>query len=150
VQLTRTKNADALDYAQLSDAEDSEEAYQAFFDKVRKGDPEQASLMTVEPLTLKQVQALMESQQTLLQYLVTPHKIYLWVVNKQQARGFTIPLAQKKLVAKVDALRTAISDLKPLKQYQAIARDLYQQLIEPAKSFIKDKELIIVPHDVLH
>jgi hypothetical protein len=79
---TRTKNADALDYAQLSDAEDSEEAYQAFFDKVRKGDPEQASLMTVEPLTLKQVQALMESQQTLLQYLVTPHKIYLWVVNK--------------------------------------------------------------------
>jgi hypothetical protein len=82
--------------------------------------------------------------------LLTPHKIYLWVVNKQQARGFTIPLAQKKLVAKVDALRTAISDLKPLKQYQAIARDLYQQLIEPAKSFIKDKELIIVPHDVLH
>jgi len=50
----------------------------------------------------------------------------------------------------VEALRNAISDLKPLKQYQAIALDLYQQLIEPAKSFIKDKELIIVPHDVLH
>ena len=150
VQLTRTKNADSLGLAELSDPEDSEEAYRAFFEKVRKADPEQASLMSVEPLTLKQVQALLEPQQTILQYLLTPRKIYLWVVDKQQARAFTILLSQKELVAKVEALRTSISDLRLLKQYQAIARDLYEQLVAPAKSFIKGKELIIVPHDVLH
>ena len=106
--------------------------------------------MTVEPLTLKQVQALLEPGQTLLEYLVTPRKIYLWVVDRQLARAFTIPLSRKELVAKVQALRTAISDLRPLKEYQAIARDLYQELVAPAKSFVTGKELIIVPHDVLH
>ena len=150
VQLTRMKNADALGLAASGDPEDGEEAYRAFFNKVRKTDPEQASLMTVEPLNLKQVQALLEPEQALLEYLVTPRKIYLWVVGNQQARSFTIPLSQKELAAKVEVLRTAIADLRPLKEYQAIARDLHQQLVAPAKTFVQGKELIIVPHDVLH
>ena len=153
VELTRVKGtpaADRIGFAESSDKEDGEEAYRLFVDKVRRTDPEQASLMTVEPLTLKQVQALLETDQTLLEYLVTSQRIYLWVVDKQQVRPLTIPISHKELVSKVHGLRTAISDLRPLKEYHAIARDLYQQLVAPAKSFVRGKELIIVPHDVLH
>ena len=153
VQLTRTKSlptANKIGFAESIDQEDSEEAYRLFLDKLRETDPEQRSLMTVEPLNLKQVQALLEPEQTLLEYLVTSDKIFLWVVDKQRVRALTIPLSQKELVAKVQALRSAIADLKPFKEYQAIARDLHQQLVAPAKSFISGKELIIVPHGVLH
>jgi len=134
----------------LGGGEDEEGRYQALVEKTRKQHPEQASLMSVEPLTLKQVQALLEPRQALLEYLVTPRKIYLWVLDKERVRAFTIPLSQKELIAKVQALRTAISDLKPLKEYQTIARELYEQLLTPATALVRGKELIIVPHDVLH
>jgi CHAT domain-containing protein len=150
VQLTRTKSADALGLAQLSDPDDSEEAYRTFFEKVRKADPEQASLMTVEPLTLKQVQALLEPGQMLLEYLVTPRRTYLWVVDRNQAHGLMISLSKKDLAAKVQALRGALSELRPLKDYQILAQHLYKQLIGPAIPLLKGKELIIVPHDALH
>ena len=153
VQLTRKRGppaGDALGFAELSDREDSEEAYRLFLDKVRKADPEQASLMTVEPLTLKQVQALLEPEQSLLEYLVTPGKTYLWIVDKKRSQSLTIPISRKELVHKIEALRTSISDLRPLAEYQRIARDLYEQLVRPAISIVRGKELIIVPHDVLH
>ena len=150
VRLARLKNADPVGSAELSDREDSEEPHRAFLDKIRKADPEQASLMTVEPLTLKQVQALLEPEQTLLEYLVTPGKIFLWVVDKQRVRAVAIPLSQKELVARVEDLRTAISEIRPMNEYQVVAQDLYEKLITPAISFVRGKELIIVPHDVLH
>jgi CHAT domain-containing protein/Flp pilus assembly protein TadD len=150
VHLTRTKNEDALGLGQSSDPEDSEEAYRAFFEQVLTTDPEQASLMTVEPLTLKEVQALLEPGQALLEYLVTPRKTYLWVIERNQAHGAMIPLTQKALAAKVQELRTAISELRPAMEYQKLALDFYRQLIAPAIPFVKGKELIIVPHDALH
>jgi CHAT domain-containing protein len=48
------------------------------------------------------------------------------------------------------ALRNAISERKPLKEYQALARALSDQLVAPAESLLRGKELIVVPHDVLH
>ncbi len=51
--------------------EAAERAYRAFLDRVRKENLEQASLMTVEPVTLPEVQALLPERTTLLEYLVT-------------------------------------------------------------------------------
>jgi CHAT domain-containing protein len=150
VQLTRTKSADAFGLAQSSDPEDSEEAYRALFEQVRKSDPEQASLMTVEPLALKEVQALLEPGQALIEYLVTPRKTYLWVIDRNQTHGLMIPLTQKAVAAKVQDLRAAISELRPLKDYQKLAVDLHKHLIAPATRLIRAKELIVVPHDALH
>jgi CHAT domain-containing protein len=150
VALTRLKNAAKLGLSESSDPGDSENSYRAFIDKVRIADPEQASLMNVEPPTVAQVQALLEPRQALIEYLVTPRKTYLWVVDKNRSHALVVRASQKDLAAKVQALRSAISDLKPLKDYQILARDLYQQLIAPATSLINGKELIIVPHDALH
>jgi CHAT domain-containing protein len=153
VQLTRSKDLPAGDpgrLAELSHSEDSEEAYRSLLDEVRKTDPEQMSLMRVETLTLKEVQALLEPGQALLEYLVTPRKTYLWVIDRNQSHGLMIPLTQKALAAKVQDLRAAISELRPLKDYQMLAADLYQQLIAPATRLIQAKELIVVPHDTLH
>ena len=118
--------------------------------KIRKTDTEQASLLSETPLTLQQVQTLLEPGQALLEYLVTPEKIYLWVVDKQQVRAHEVRLTRKEIVVKVQALRTAISDLRQLEEFQAIARDLHDTLVAPIRPLIRGKEIIIVPHDVLH
>ena len=64
--------------------------------------------------------------------------------------SFTARVTRSELVGRLEALRAAISERKPIKEYQALARELYKQLLAPAESFIQGKELVIVPHDVLH
>ena len=64
--------------------------------------------------------------------------------------SFTARVTRSELVGRLEALRAAISERKPIKEYQALARELYKQLLAPAESFIQGKELVIVPHGVLH
>jgi CHAT domain-containing protein len=128
----------------------TERFYQELLNKIRTEDREQASLMAVEPLTLREVQALLEPKQVLLEYFVTPQQSYLWLADKNQLRSFSLRLTRTDLVQRLAALRSAISERKPLKEYQLLARELYEQLIAPAEAFIQGKEVIIVPHDVLH
>lgn len=128
----------------------SEKVYSALTEATRKQDREQASLLSVEPLTLRQVQKLLESGQLLLEYFVTPQQVYFWAVDKQKLHSFSVRVSHAELVKSLGALRTAIAERKSTKEYQALARELYNELIAPAESFIQGKELIIVPHDVLH
>src|SRR5262249_49410543 len=51
--------------------EAAERAYRAFLERVRAESREQASLMTVEPVSLQEVQRLLPPGTTLLEYLVT-------------------------------------------------------------------------------
>ena len=127
-----------------------EERYRVILDKIRTTNSEQATLMSVEPLKLNEVQRFLDPEQTLIEYLVTPQKTYLWVVDRQHVRAHEIPISRNELVTKVQVLRTAISDLRPLKEYQAISRGFYDLFVAPVKPFIRGKEIIIVPHDVLH
>ena len=58
----------AVAQGQLAEAE---KAYTAFLSRVRKENKEQASLMNVEPLTVKQVQDLLDPGVTIIEYFVT-------------------------------------------------------------------------------
>ncbi len=130
--------------------EAAEKTYSDFLAKVRRESKEQASLMTVEPLSLRQAQELLDPGQSLLEYFVTSEKTLLWVVDKDNSAALSIEISRKDLVARLNSLRQALSELKPLDEYQKASRELYKLLIEPALSHIKGKELIVAPHDVLH
>ena len=106
--------------------------------------------MSVEPLKLKEVQALLEPGQTLIQYFVAREETFLWVVGKDRLNAFTVSVSVGDLTRKVDVLRKSIAELKPVGEYQSLARNVYELLIGPALPHIKGKELIIVPHGVLH
>ena len=98
-RLSKTKSGLVEEELALADADDEQtakQAYRKFLEKVRERSPEQASLMSVEPLTLQQVQALLEPQQALIEYLVTSQKIYLWMLDKQQVHAFAIPVPKER------------------------------------------------------
>jgi CHAT domain-containing protein/tetratricopeptide (TPR) repeat protein len=129
---------------------EAEAAYSAFLSKVRKEDKEQASLMTVEPLGLKEVQELLDPGTTLLEYFVTGKEVFAWVVEKEKLQFQRIELPKEKLSGLVKTLRESIFTLGEREKFDETSGFLYKQLIEPLLPHITGKELIIVPHDVLH
>jgi CHAT domain-containing protein len=133
--------------AELADAE---QAYSGYLTQIRKESKEHASLVNVEPLKLGQVQEMLDPDVSLLEYFVNADKLYLWVVEKDRFQFLSHSIARKDLVSKVTELRETIYRFGEKERFNALSQELYRLLIEPAVPHIKGKELLIVPHDVLH
>jgi CHAT domain-containing protein len=135
---------------QRAELEAAEKSYNDFLTKVRKENKEQASLMNVEPLTLKQLQELIDPGVTVLEYFVARGRAVLWIVNKDRAEVVRLSLDRQELVDKVTAFRETITELSEKEKLNTLSQDLYKILIQPALPHIHGKELLIIPHDVLH
>ncbi len=129
---------------------EARQAYNDYLTKVRKENKEQASLLNVEPLTLKQVQELLDPDVTMLEYYVAQGSVWLWVVEKDRVRFVSISMARKDLVTKVTELRDTVYQPGEKERFNSFSQELHKVLIQPALPHIRGKELIIVPHDVLH
>jgi len=130
--------------------EAAQKAYTDFLAKVRKENKEQASLMNVEPLILKQVQELLDPGVTVLEYFVPRGRAMLWVVEKDRVNVVRLSLNRSELISKVAALRETIYQVGEKEKFKQASEELYRVLIEPALPHIRGKELLIIPHDVLH
>jgi CHAT domain-containing protein/tetratricopeptide (TPR) repeat protein len=130
--------------------EGAQKAYADFLTEVRKENKEQASLINVEPLTLRQVQELLDPGVTLLEYFVVRRAVLLWVVEKDRLRFVNIPIDRSDLVAKVATLRDAVYQTNEKERFNGLSQELYRLLIQQALPHIRGKELLIIPHDVLH
>ncbi|MBI2153592.1 MAG: CHAT domain-containing protein, partial [Candidatus Rokubacteria bacterium] len=130
--------------------EATEREYRDFLDRVRRENLEQVSLMTVEPVTLAEVQQLLPEGTTLLEYLVTVPEILLWVIDRQRAEVVRLPGERATLVSQVRALRQAIAERAPIEKVEDLAKTLYERLLAAARPYLRGDRLLIVPHDVLH
>ena len=130
--------------------EGAQKAYADFLTEVRKENKEQASLINVDPLTLKQVQELLDPGVTMLEYFVVRGAVLLWVVEKDRSRFVNIPIARTDLVSKVTSFRETVYQIGEKEKFSGISQELYRLLIEPALPHIRGKELLVIPHDVLH
>jgi CHAT domain-containing protein len=122
--------------------------YRAFLERVRKESLEQASLMTVEPVTLGEIQGLLPEGTTLLEYLVGKADVILWIVDRHHATVARIPVEHRALVAQVRRFRHAISSQAPIADVQTQAEALYHLLLPQTP--LQGDRLVIVPHGVLH
>jgi len=118
---------------------------------VRQLDREQASLMTVEPLTLKEVQALLPEGAVLLEYFVTEQgSTLLWTVERDRLSVVSLPFGRLQLAQRVQAFRELIAGRDRHAEMQQMARTLFDELVRPGLGDRKARELLIVPHDALH
>ena len=130
--------------------EAAQKAYNDFLARLKKENREQASLMSVEPLTLQATQELLPPATTMLEYFVTQNGVQLWVVEKDRMRFVHIPLARTDLLRQVGALRESVLRLGDQEKFRASSRELYRLLIQPALPHARGRDLLIVPHDALH
>ncbi len=126
------------------------EAYTAFLARVRAQSREQASLMTVEPLTLSELQTLLGPGTVLLEYFVGGGRTLVWVVTRDGLRAFRLRIGEDDLTRRVTELRDLIASRGRTGELQQAATDLYRTLVAPAFPAGLPRELIIVPHRVLH
>jgi len=126
------------------------DAYQDFVSNIRVRDEERASLMTVEPVRLAEIQSLLERDTTLVNYFVTERGAHVWVVDQQGIEHHSLEVSRETLASSVKRLRRAIEDVADPTDFARVSRLLHEELIRPIAAHIRGKKLIIVPHDVLH
>ena len=124
--------------------------YRAFLERVKKENVEQASMMTVEPVTIQEVQRLLPPGTTLLEYLVAETEVVVWVIDAQGAKVVRMPGDRATLVTEVRDYRKAIAEQAPLDQIEERSRKLYDRLLATVRPEIRGERVLIVPHDVLH
>ncbi len=128
----------------------AERAYNMFLAGVKKENKEQASLMNVEPLKLDQVQELLDSDTALVSYFIAGRSVRVWIVEKTRTHYVEMQVSREKLSNLVKTLRESIFALGEREKLTVASNELYKLLVEPALPHVRGKELIIIPHDVLH
>jgi len=123
--------------------------YQAFLAKLRQADQEHASLISVAPLTLKEVRRMLPENTILMQFHVFEHSVFVWVVRSDTVRTMKVPVERRELLEKIRAFRAEITGLAPEAVVKSSARALYAVLFKDLQ-LAADHRLIVVPHDVLH
>jgi len=118
--------------------------------------PEYATLRTISPLSLPQIQRLLDDQSIILEYFICKDKTLVWTISRSSFSVTEIPIESSKLIEKVKLFREPFDlikeeDKKLVTFKDKEGADLYSLLIEKVEEKIKDKRLLyIVPHGILH
>lgn len=110
-------------------------------------EPELRSVKTEQPLTLPEVQSLLNPECTLLEFFLTENKVLIWAITSVNADLIEENIAGDSLQCLVESFRETIL-MHGSPDY--LSRELYNVLIAPISDKISTKRLIIVPHGTLH
>jgi len=134
--------------------------YSELLTQLELANPEYAALVSIDALTLEETQALLRDRApgtTLLTYFVGKDELSLFLVGPDSFYVQTVPVTREELREQV---RELLAQLKadPLlpEAWRSSAQALYGWLIEPLQRALpparpnRPRQLVIVPHDVLH
>jgi CHAT domain-containing protein len=123
--------------------------FQELLARVAQANPAYVSLVQVDTVPLKQLQReVLPADATLLEYFVLRDRVLVWVIDHQSVHSAALPIASADLRSLIMELRELITDRDA--GAQAIGGRLYDALIAPVAQHIRQPNLIIVPHGVLH
>ena len=109
--------------------------------------PELASLVTVNPITIAEIQSLIPKGEALLEYYYSGKDMYAFVLSVNGLQSAKI--SSEGLVKEVAAFRKSL-ETPGSQQTRKLGKKLYQRLFKPLEAYLKEQNLIIVPHGVLH
>ncbi len=122
--------------------------YQDLLIQAKEESPEISSFVTVESITLKELDSIMEEPVALVEYLVTANELVIWVVVKGRIDVVRVPVQEAELNRVIKDYRKRIQQLAPMEDQ---ASQLYNWLIRPVEKYISQKRVLaIVPHSHLH
>lgn len=117
-------------------------------EKLRTKAPELASLVTVQPTQLKEIQALLNPTQTMVEYYKTIDGWVAFVVTADQIRVVRLPRADMETLSR--EFHQACAKLGDLARLQHKGNLLWQILIKPIEPHIAGTSLLLIPQGVLH
>ena len=130
-------------------------------EKIREVDPGTAALVDVDPPSAQQLQQLIDSDETLVEYFGVGDRYFIIVADAERVR--VNPIDARGLEADVQAFRTAVQDptgaqrglqrqlqSTPDTALETVGRRLAKRLWDPIAKYIRSERVTIVPHGPLH
>ena len=141
--------------AQSQELEADENKRDKLIDEMKEQNPELASLVSVNPLTLTEVQGLIPPEVNILEYFTTDEKLFIFYVSNNNFKVYIVEIGEGELSDKISNFRESIKDpdafmSNDLTQINGNSRELYDLLITPVLSEISGEKIIIIPHGPLH
>jgi len=144
--------------ALLSDLQRSlervEEDYQALIVRLKATNPEYASLVGIDTLSLGEIQRqALDAGTTLVEYFIpdslysSNSRIFAWVIDRERFSMTLLPVTSDDIRKRVTELRNLIEARKSVGLQLG---ELYRDLFLPLLPKIRYRNLVIVPHGVLH
>ncbi len=128
--------------------DDTRQEYADFLLALRARNPELSAFVSVEPIQVSQIQALLDSDTAVLQYHVTENELIIFLVSQQSIQAYRQPIARSTLSTQILNLRERLQTAGDINLLQ---RTLSSQLLQPvAGSLSPFKRLAIIPHRELH
>ncbi|MDB9823034.1 tetratricopeptide repeat protein [Deltaproteobacteria bacterium] len=127
--------------------------------EIQLKNPELASLISVNPLTLSECRALLEPEVALLAFYVVPDEILCWLIRKESIELFRTPIGRESLNDTVFTYRRMIQNLEP---FENRSKELYSWVLSKALSGLSSgmsgsaegkspiRTLGVIPHGTLH
>jgi len=106
-----------------------------------------ASFITVNPLAAKNIQSLLASDETLIEFYYHGRSGFTFVVGQNTIN--VIPFEVQGLQQDIASLREHIMDSRS-EDCKTLARALFKRLIHPVSAMIPTKNITIVPHGAMH
>ncbi|HEX7344509.1 MAG TPA: CHAT domain-containing tetratricopeptide repeat protein [bacterium] len=108
---------------------------------------EVASPVTAQAATLRQVQEMLGHGTALLEYFVAADRTLAWLIASDEVQTAELPIGRQKLTEDVKGFRDAIINSGAVEKR---SKRLYETLLTPVWGKNRIRDLIIVPHDILH
>ncbi|MBU0483221.1 MAG: CHAT domain-containing protein [Proteobacteria bacterium] len=132
--------------------------------EIQEADPELASLVTVNPPEITELQQMLSPDETLIEYYGEGEELYAFVVTRNTIKGFSLKSKdirsqvisfRQRIVNPPDTARGIVVKVKEnsnriVEQLDHDSNSLYRELIAPLAEEIKTENLTIVPHGILH
>ena len=115
---------------------------------IQARNPELATIVSVNPVNLEQIQAFLEPDVRLLAYYTLPYEILCWLVTDSSIKLFRTPLGREALGKTVLDFRRMLQNLEPLEKP---SMELHRWLLSKVMPELEDCQVLgIVPHGILH
>jgi HEAT repeat protein/CHAT domain-containing protein/TolB-like protein len=129
---------------------------QVYLTQLKKSQPDMAALLGAKPLEITTIQERLPGDTVLLQYLLLPEKLVVFVIKNKGLDIVEIPANKNELLGKVGSLRKAILakvEGRDSRVIKPLSRELYGALVQPveARGMLKGARVLgIAPNGFLH
>jgi CHAT domain-containing protein len=109
--------------------------------------PELASLVTVSSTPLSEIKSLIPKGEALIEYYYFEKDMYAFVLSASGLQS--TKMSAEGLAEEVAAFRKSLEN-PDSQQTMELAGKLYQRVFKPLEGTLKERDIVIVPHGILH
>ena len=138
----------------LATLAEQEQAFQALEVQMAVTNPKYAALTSPQAVNLPQVQAILDTDTLLLEYVLGDDKSFVWAITHDSMQGYELPGEEeidRQVEQYLSTLKAPLFGKEEITRHLDLGKGLYQVLMQPAASQLQGKrKLIVVPDGHLY